>query len=723
MATAAQPKASSFRASPAKLEQHKSKPMPTFWDKASRFGIILVTIVSLAFILLRLWMISGDVLPFLMGTSSSSFGDSAYSATRSGSSVASFRFDDDFESLTEEKKAAYLDEIAKALGVESVDAKAFRKGSVIVDINVDKDTAAKLMRESQTIGDTLQAEVSVDSTSSSSSSHRQYHHHHGQGSGSSRSWFGGVKDGAASVASKVGLLYFDETEETAIVLQSGDHVETDRGLFALAKVSGLVFHDRNANGVFEYGEDEGVEGVRVLFVRAEDGEIIAEMITDRHGQYHFSEKEPGDYFVSVQLNSGYRLSPIPDPELVRQFQMRAAATNSRSKLIKNDFEPPRNGNSSIFALHSGSQSTDLNAAVYQPARIEGFTWEDILGDGHFQPGMQSTTQGVTPTPLGPNAMADLILQTDPDLPVLATVALEANGAFLFDNVMPGTYQLKYSLPADHYFVRSSLDQQKVFTVISGSTYRTNVGFYRPVVISGSIYEDLNAVGWITGKETEARRHIRGARIQLNAEMPQTQENNKYLQEHRRQISSSVVTSPNGEFKFEGFAPGVYHLVFTPPEGYKRSKRLSAAELAHVRAEDPEAMGSDAMQESGATESYTIRSGAHFKKPGSVDPAESDITVLMYTLATLGGYIWEDRNADGIFDDDEKALPNVEVRLSNSDHTISIVTFTNERGHYLFKNLEPGRYLKPAIVPPANHQLSNVRITFKYVDANDRRLLD
>jgi hypothetical protein len=621
--------------------------------------------------------------------------------------VASFRFDDDFDSLTDERKAAYLDEIARALGVESVDAKAFRKGSVIVDINVDKETAAKLMRDSQSIGDTLQAEVSVDS--SSSSPLRQAHQQP-----PSRSWFGSGKEGT-----KFGVLYFDETEDNAIVLQSGDHVETDRGLFALAKVSGMVFHDKNANGVFEYGEDEGIEGVRVLFVRADDGEIISEMISDRNGQYHFSEKEPGDYFVSIQLTSGYRISPVPDPEVVREFQHKAAIANSRAKLIKNDFEPPRNGNSSSFALHSGSQSTDLNAALYQPAHIEGFAWEDILGDGIFKP--SSSLHGAEPVSLGPNAMADLILQSDPDLPVAATVALEANGPFIFDNVMPGTYQLKYALPADHYFVRSSLESQKVFTVSSGATYSTNVGFYRPVVISGSIYEDLNAVGWITGKETEARRHIRGARIQLVAETSQTQENNKYLQEHRRLISSSVVTSPNGEFKFEGFAPGVYHLLFTPPEGYKRSKRLSISELAHVRAEDPDALGSDASQENGATDSYTIPSGAHFKK--SDGSSDSDITVLMYTLATLGGYIWEDRNADGLFDDDERALPHVEVRLSNADHTINLVTLTNDRGHYLFKNLEPGRYLKPAIVPPANHMITNIRITFKYVDANDRRLLD
>lgn len=652
--------------------------------------------------------------------------------------VLSFKFDDDFDSLTEERKAAYLSEIAAALGVDSVDLKSFRRGSVIVDINVDKETAERLARDSQTLGASLDAEVSVTSSSPSSSAS-----HHASSNSHSSSHSNYPRGAVHRDSSKTGTAYYDAEDasslnEATIVLQSGDHVEIDRGLFALAQVSGVVFHDLNANGFYDAssgntGQEVGVEGIVVNFVR-ESGEVVAEMKTDKHGQYHFSEKEPGNYYVSIQLSSGYVLSPLPDPLVLADLQsrsisgVRSSGSGASRTVTKSDFEPSKAGNSSVFALHSGSKVTELNAAIYRPAQIRGFAWEDITGEGIFRGKSHQQTAGVGSSAeaenaaegvsaLGPLAMADLVLQTDPDLPIVATVALVANGAFLFDNVMPGTYKLKFSLPSDFYFVRASLEQSS-FTLGSGQLRDVDVGYYRPVVVSGSIYEDLNALGFVTGKETEARRHIRGATIELIAETSETRENNKYLSEHRKAISSALVTSASGNFRFEGFAPGVYHLRFQPPLGYKRSMRLTAGELAKIRVEDPEALSSDAEQASGLTQSYLITSGSTFKKQDG-----SDITVCMYTVATIGGYVWNDANADGVFDEDERPLPNVQVKLSNAEHTFQTSAITNERGHYLFKNLEPGRYLQPVVVPPANHQHSNIRINFKYVDSTDRRLYD
>ena len=595
-----------------------------------------------------------------------------------------------------------MKDIARAIGVESLDVKAFRKGSVIVDINVDKETAERLQRESQAIEDELRAQVNVDASRSPHSHNHPSYDNYGS-------------------AANMAYTYGDDFDAEEILLQSGDHFETDRGLFALAKVSGMVFHDINANGVLDSGVEVGIEGIQVEFVRLagdEPVEVIASVLSDRNGQYHFSEKEPGDYFVRIHLEGPNRfmLSPVPEPAVLAEYQSRANPV--RGRVIKTDFEPARGGNSSVFALHSGSRSTELNAAVYRPAKIIGYAWEDLRGEGIFQGKHVVLAQAeVSDTELGTLAVADLVLQTDSDLPIVASVWLKANGQFVFDTVMPGTYKIHYTLPNEFYFVRSSLEQP-VFTIGSGEEREVNVGFYRPITIAGSIFEDLNAIGFITGKKTEARRHIRGATVELVAETPETRENNRYLLDHRKPISAAAVVSASGSFKFEGFAPGVYHLLVTPPDGYKRSIKLDIAALEKIRSEDPEALASDADQASGKTASYLIPSGATFKKNDG-----SDVTVCMYTLATIGGYIWEDRNADGIFDDDERTLSNVEVQLSNYDGNVHLSARTTERGHFLFRHLEPGRYRKPIIVPPANHQLSNARIKSKYVDASDRRLLD
>lgn len=69
------------------------------------------------------------------------------------------------------------------------------------------------------------------------------------------------------------------------------------------------------------------------------------------------------------------------------------------------------------------------------------------------------------------------------------------------------------------------------------------------------------------------------------------------------------------------------------------------------------------------------------------------------LASLGDYVWQDANRNGIQDAGEVGVPEVFVYLYNCGGSIPIeTTFTDANGYYLFSDLEPGDYFVEFIIP-------------------------
>ena len=69
-----------------------------------------------------------------------------------------------------------------------------------------------------------------------------------------------------------------------------------------------------------------------------------------------------------------------------------------------------------------------------------------------------------------------------------------------------------------------------------------------------------------------------------------------------------------------------------------------------------------------------------------------------TTATLGDYVWEDLNNNGIQDVGEPGLSGVTVSLYNSDNSLADSVTTDTNGSYLFTNIIPGDYYVEFITP-------------------------
>jgi hypothetical protein len=67
-------------------------------------------------------------------------------------------------------------------------------------------------------------------------------------------------------------------------------------------------------------------------------------------------------------------------------------------------------------------------------------------------------------------------------------------------------------------------------------------------------------------------------------------------------------------------------------------------------------------------------------------------------ASLGDFVWEDQNQNGVQDSGEPGIPGVTVELLDSDGNLLATTTTDANGQYQFSELTPGGY-SVRFVPP------------------------
>src|SRR5262249_25191954 len=143
-------------------------------------------------------------------------------------------------------------------------------------------------------------------------------------------------------------------------------------------------------------------------------------------------------------------------------------------------------------------------------------------------------------------------------------------------------------------------------------------------------------------------------------------------------SRTTTTAGNGGYLFTGLVPGTYKVTFSGlPSGYVFTAK-------DVGANGFDAIDSDADTSTGMTGNYTLQSG------------DSNLTVDAgaYRPVSVGDFVWDDSNANGIQDAGETGINGVTVALTGTTGAgvaVSLTTTTAGNGGYLFSNLAPGTY--------------------------------
>jgi protocatechuate 3,4-dioxygenase beta subunit len=447
-------------------------------------------------------------------------------------------------------------------------------------------------------------------------------------------------------------------------LTSGEHNHSyDAGIYQPASVGDFVWHDLNANGIQDSGEP-GIANVGVILQDC-SGNQLATQTTNSQGYFLFNGLNPGNYQLGLSMPAGYELSP---------YNMGNGESNS-------DIDPSTN-TSVCFNLVSAQQDPDRDIGLFRRAGMGDRVWEDTNGNG-----LQDTGE-----PGLPQVSVELF---DCQNNLLETTATDAQGYYLFDELLPGSYSIHYVLPENHFFTAqqqgdndsmdSDADPLSGFTrceVLTSGENNVNfdAGLYRFATIGDLVWDDLD----VDGIQDEYEPGVAGIKV--------------VLEDCHGNRLDSIATDSQGFYQFGGLIPGQYVLNFSQNDEVYFTGKFAG--------NDPE-KDSNVNPNSGKTGCFAVASNV-------VDL--SNDAGLAYT-ADVGDWVWEDLNGNGVQDTGEPGVALVGVRLFRKEGITSYLyteTVTDNAGYYLFEDIAPGSYYIEFILP------SGYEVTFP---DSDQDLID
>ncbi|WP_230970026.1 Ig-like domain-containing protein [Nitrogeniibacter aestuarii] len=242
---------------------------------------------------------------------------------------------------------------------------------------------------------------------------------------------------------------------------------------ANASLGDRVWLDANEDGV--QGADEvGVEGVTVTLTGAgADGvfgtadDVTATDVTDANGNYLFENLTAGQqYEVTVDQPTGYEFT-VQD----------SGADDSADSDVNAD------GVSQVVTLGVGENNLDLDAGLTECKVDLGDTiWNDANGNG-IQDSGEAGVAGVELTLVGAGADGQFGTADDTS----STTTTDANGNYLFENVVWGDYKIQMTVPDGYELTTANIggdDSKDSDFLFFSSKSTTNL------IVNGS-FEDPN----------------------------------------------------------------------------------------------------------------------------------------------------------------------------------------------------------------------------------------
>lgn len=138
------------------------------------------------------------------------------------------------------------------------------------------------------------------------------------------------------------------------------------------------------------------------------------------------------------------------------------------------------------------------------------------------------------------------------------------------------------------------------------------------------------------------------------------------------LIATTTTGEDGRYMFAQLLPGNYAVEVIRPKGFAFSPALRGGDLG---------LDSDVDTLNGRTGSMSLA------------PSEDNPTIDagLYQLAALGDFVWNDLNADGQQDTNERGIQGIIVTLYDLNGSVVATTTTGANGYYGFSDLAPGAY--------------------------------
>ena len=315
-------------------------------------------------------------------------------------------------------------------------------------------------------------------------------------------------------------------------------------------ISGTIYNDADAWWTFNDG-DKPFEGVTVRLLDA-DGNPVKDSSgadittkTDADGKYTFTRLPLGSY--KVEVVPGEAKVDGTDVNLADYKQTYGyGSSTSRSQVGQGKLVTP-----APIELTAGAPNvTRIDFAFVKPVSMGNFVWFDANKDG-IQDADEVGVAGVTVTLDG---QLDMDVVVDADGNLVKPLTTDANGKYVFTNLLPSDYGVTFTIPAGYYeTVRTAGDDRSVDSDGAQTWLRlkqgqddmtVDLGLIAEGTIGDTLFWDVDNNG---GSEPSgADKPLAGVTVKLTYTTPAGVEK-----------TLTTVTDENGKYSFKDLAPGDY----------------------------------------------------------------------------------------------------------------------------------------------------------------------
>ncbi|NNK89453.1 MAG: hypothetical protein HKO89_02495, partial [Saprospiraceae bacterium] len=428
-----------------------------------------------------------------------------------------------------------------------------------------------------------------------------------------------------------------------------------------ATIGDFVWNDLNGNGLQDSGEP-GVENVIVELID-NNGDVINTTTTDNTGAYQFMDILPGNY----QLR--FDISLITDP-LTFTLPDIGGDDNLDSDVTASGF-------TEFISLEAGDSFSNWDAGLVRLTNIGDYVWEDLNGNG-----IQES---------GEPGIADVGVELySSNGSLLKITNTDQSGNYEFNDVYPGNYYVKFRIqdPYQPTFSHSNSDDSKDSDIdnsfgigttdlievnVGSDDFDIDAGLVRCIPVGEQVWFDYN--------ENDLWDEDENGINQMKVELYRFQSGSWILWDITFTALKPGTGSDDGYYKF-CVMPGRYYIRFVNPP----------TTLVPARANrGPENIDSDITGRfgQGTTDDFTVSSGEE----------KCDIGAGYYKMGTIGDYVWNDSNDNGLREPGENGVSGVIVEAINDEGDVMGMAVTDNSGNYFIDYLGQADYYIKFNLPP------------------------
>ncbi|OQX01180.1 MAG: hypothetical protein BWK80_60510, partial [Desulfobacteraceae bacterium IS3] len=452
------------------------------------------------------------------------------------------------------------------------------------------------------------------------------------------------------------------TGQTSIVtLSEGEHNPTiDAGIYIPgmkpASLGNFVWYDEDRNGVQD-SDETGIPDVRVSLYD-KNGVLLSSTFTDADGYYEFAGLAPSSYTLLFDLIPGNIFSP----------------PNRGSDTTDSDVDMTT-GRTPLITLTPGENRLTEDVGMF-PATVTGvaslgdYVWYDSDNDG-IQDSIETGIAGVTVNLIDPLTGR-----------ILAVTSTDGAGHYGFTGLNPGSYIVGFVPRPGYEMSKQNQGGTADYADAADSDADTGTGLTAPVtLVAGEHNPTIDAGMFIPGVKPASL----GDRVWYDENRNGIQDSGEpgiagvtvnLIDADTEVILSTSRTDGSGYYDFSGLAPGKYIVEFDPAPGYRFTSQDQGRD---------DAVDSDADTVTRRTAQLILAAGEH-------NPTiDAGLFIPGVNPASIGDYVWNDANRNGMQDSGEAGIPDVRVSLYDKGGVLLSSATTDSHGFYQFTGLAPGDY--------------------------------